>query len=373
MRAICHIGHHKTGTTSLQAFLSRNAPSLLKGGILYPWVESQGAAFAVASAVGRLDLPKELPINIREAHNALAFRMLADSVESWKVPPYHTDLPHSRQMLLALNNQIEAISPDHIVLCSEVMSQFGKVAKGQISRLRGVGLAGADEITIWCTLRRPDEQLVSWHGQQIRFGQAPAPLCDPENGLNLNWLHFDYRGVLKPWLDEIPEAKIVLRPYTETLAEGGSVKDFVKHAGIRFPKKLRSVPRMNVSLKPAVLTLMREANLNLPPPAARELAQVLPHLVEEFTLAGSSEVELLGQPSRDRLLERFLAIHDWLSEISGRTMFFTDLDGMSRCRPIPEKEALRQLLDQMSPDLFAHMEHAEIGEFVAGLCNAFRP
>ncbi|WP_156023824.1 hypothetical protein [Thioclava indica] len=373
MRAICHIGHHKTGTTSLQAFLSCNSPSLLKAGILYPWVESQGAAFAVASAAGRLDPPEVLPINIREAHNALAFRMLADSVESWKVPPYHTDLPHSRQMLLALNNQIEAIRPDHVVLCSEVMSQFGKVAKGQISRLRGIGLVGADEITIWCTLRRPDEQLVSWHGQQIRFGQAPAPLSDSENGLNLNWLHFDYRGVLEPWLDEIPEAKIVLRPYAETLAEGGSVKDFLKHAGIQFPKQLRPVPRMNVSLKPAVLTLMREANLTLSRPAARELAQVLPSLTERYSLAGSSEVELLGQRSRDRLLKSFLPIHDWLSEMSGRQAFFTDLDEMSRCRPIPEREALRQLLDQISPDLFTHMEHAEVGEFIAGLCSTFRP
>jgi len=373
MRAICHIGHHKTGTTSLQAFLSCNAPSLLKAGILYPWVESQGAAFAVANAVGRLDPSEMLPINIREAHNALAFRMLADSVESWKVPSYHTDLPHSRQMLLALNNQIEAIRPDHIVLCSEVMSQFGKVAKGQIGRLRGIGLAGADEITIWCTLRRPDEQLVSWHGQQIRFGQAPAPLSDPENGLNLDWLHVDYRGVLEPWLDEIPEAKIVLRPYAETLAEGGSVKDFLKHAGIQFPKQLRSVPRMNVSLKPAVLALMREANLTLSGPAARELAQVLPLLTKGFTLARSSEVELLGQRARDRLLEHFLPIHDWLSEISGREALFTDLDEISRCRDIPESEAFRQLIDQILPDHFAQMQHAEIADFIAELCETFRP
>jgi len=176
MKAICHIGHHKTGTTTLQAFLSQNSHRLLQQGILYPWVESQGAAYSLAKAMGKGDKREILPINIREAHNALAFRMLADTLQSWKVPPYHQNLPHSNQLLLAVSNQIEALQPDWIVLCSEVMSHFGKVAPDQISRLRSTGLAAAEQIVVWCTLRRPDEQLVSWHGQQVRFGQAPAPL-----------------------------------------------------------------------------------------------------------------------------------------------------------------------------------------------------
>ena len=70
MRAVCHIGHHKTGTTSLQAFLSQNSHRLLQAGILYPWVESQGAAVALGKAVRGGDFAAMLPFNVREAQNA---------------------------------------------------------------------------------------------------------------------------------------------------------------------------------------------------------------------------------------------------------------------------------------------------------------
>lgn len=210
MEVICHIGHHKTGTTTLQTFLAQNSHRLLQAGILYPWVEMQGAAHALAKAIGEGDRQEILPFNIREAHNALAFRMLADTLPNWEVPQYHHNLPPSRQMLLALSSQINSLQPQSIVLCSEVMSHFGKIARPQIPRLRQGGLGEAEKFTLWCTLRRPDEQLVSWHGQQVRFGQSPIPLSDVEHGLNLRWLHVDYRGVIEPWLQHIPEEGLSL-------------------------------------------------------------------------------------------------------------------------------------------------------------------
>ena len=373
MRAYCHIGHHKTGTTSLQDFLSSNVPQLLRAGIIYPWVETQGAAFAVASAAGRAKIPDVLPINIREAQNALAFRMLADSVTEWKVPSYHADLPHSRQMMLAIRNQIEQIAPDAIVLCSEVMSHFGKVRQDQISRLRKVALEDVEDITLWCTLRRPDEQLTSWHAQQVRFGMSPEPLSDPAKGLNLKWLHVDYRGVIAPWIEHIPEAEVKLRPYREVMAQGGSVEDFVKNSGIAFPKDMQPARRLNVSLPPAVVSLLREANAVLPKPAANELSGIMSLLSPGLDLASAKEVEFLGQASRDRLAAHFTPIHEWLSEISGRDRFFDDIEEMRACRPVPERVALRQLLDQLSPELFQLAKHSEIAGFIRSFREDFRP
>ena len=367
MEAICHIGHHKTGTTTLQAFLAQNSHRLLQTGILYPWVEMQGAAHALTKARGAGDRQEILPINIREAHNALAFRMLADVLPNWKVPRYHPNLPHSRQMLLGMKAQIHGLRPEHVVLCSEVMSHFGKSAVGQIARLRKEGLEDAGDFTLWCTLRRPDEQLVSWHGQQMRFGQSPAPLSDPEHGLNLNWLHVDYRGVIEPWLGQIPEARLILRPYRETMAEGGSVEDFLRNSGLRAPAGLLPALTMNVSHKPAVVSLLRIANGQLP----RELSRALFDHAEELTrgmkLASSSEVELLGPESRARLVAHFAPIHDWLSATSGRSAFFTDIDEMAVCRPIPEEVALRSLLDQLTPDRIATLPEPELRDFLTGL------
>jgi hypothetical protein len=369
MEVICHIGHHKTGTTTLQAFLSQNSHRLLQAGILYPWVEMQGAAHALAKAMGRGDRQEILPINIREAHNALAFRILADALPNWTVPPYHHNLPHSRQMMLALSNQISSLKPGTIVLCSEVMSHFGKIATGQISRLRQEGLGEAEKFALWCTLRRPDEQLVSWHGQQLRFGQAPAPLSDAEHGLNLHWLHVDYRGVIEPWLQQIPEARPILRPYRETMAVGGSVEDFLTNSGLEAPRGLLPASTMNVSYKPAVISLLRLANGQLPRELARELADSVEVLTDGMRLAGSAEVEFLGPVSRARLVEHFAPIHKWLSQTSGRSAFFADIDNMATCRPISEKAAFQGLLDQLTPRHIAKMARPEIRDFLTGLRN----
>ena len=367
MKVICHIGHHKTGTTTLQAFLSENSLSLLKAGILYPWTESEGASNALARAIDASNPNGEPSFNIREPHNALAFRMLADALPKCKVPAHHPNLPPSRHMLMAVAKQITALKPSDVVLCSEVMSHFGKAAPGQIKRLRNVALAEAQNFTLWCTLRRPDQQLVSWHGQQVRFGQSPKPLSDPDGGLNLKWLHVDYRGVVAPWLEQIENCTLVLRPYAETMAVGGSVEDFIQRSGLKMPAKLRAAKTMNISMKPAVVSLLRLANAALPTEHAQKLAAEIRGITRFMKLPGSSEVEFLGLDARTRLAEHFQPIHDWLSATAGRDRFFADIEEMAVCRPVPEMAALQMLLDQLSDRQIRNAGTDEISTFLADL------
>ena len=175
--------------------------------------------------------------------------------------------------------------------------------------------------------------------------------------------------MIEPWLEQIPEARLILRPYRETMAEGGSVEDFLQNSGLRAPVGLLPALTMNVSHKPAVVSLLRIANGSLP----RELSRALFDQAEELTagmrLAGSSEVEFLGPVSRARLVDHFAPIHDWLSRISGRSAFFTDIDEMAVCRPIPEQIALRSLLDQLTPDRIAALPEPELRDFLTGLRN----
>ncbi|SEO23496.1 hypothetical protein SAMN04488103_1167 [Gemmobacter aquatilis] len=369
MKLVCHIGHHKTGTTSLQVFLSQNSHALLQAGILYPWVESQGATTAVMKGLTG-DMEGVLPINIREAHNALAFRMLADAIPHWKVPPYHRELPHSKQMLIALRNQMEALMPEAVVLCSEVMSHFGIAAPQLITQLRKP--TEQADFKLYCTLRRPDEQLVSWHGQQIRFGQAPAPLSDPAEGIKFGNLHVDYRGVVEPWLKRIPDATFLINPYRETIADGGSIQHFVKHSGISFPENLLEAPTMNVSQPAALIPLLREANRVLPKPAAQALAHEMADLTEGLDLPGTREVEFFGPAARAQLLDYFRPIHAWLTALTGRTAFFTDLEEMAVCKPVSDSEALRQVLDQITPDHLAALSSDEARRFVTLMCDTHR-
>lgn len=369
MKLVCHIGHHKTGTTSLQVFLSQNSHALLKAGILYPWVETQGASVAMAKGL-QGDVAGVLPINVREAHNALAFRMLADGTQHWKVPPYHKELPHSTQMLIALRNQIDAVQPETVVLCSEVMSHFGIAAPDQIGRLHRA-LARA-EFHLYCTLRRPDEQLVSWHGQQLRFGQAPAPLSDPAKGVNFDGLHFDYRSVLEPWMKRLPQATVQINNYQETIKVGGSIDHFLHHTGIRFPEGLLPASSMNMGFPVALYPLLREANHALPRPASLALSHELDRLTEGLTLPGTKEVEFFGQTMRDRMMAHFTPIHDWLGTVTERDAFFPDMAEMARCKPLSSEQALRQVLDQITPDHIASLSAPEARTFVQEMCATYR-
>ena len=71
------IGHHKTGSTALQTYLANNYLTLLRQGILYPAVDAEGSAANLAAAIkGRDDMVNLGRMNVREPHNALAFRIL---------------------------------------------------------------------------------------------------------------------------------------------------------------------------------------------------------------------------------------------------------------------------------------------------------
>jgi len=159
----------------------------------------------------------------------------------------------------------------------------------------------------------------------------------------------------------------VLRPYREALAEGGSVDDFLKYAGFAVPKGLLQTPSMNISRKPAVVSLLRLANAQLPQPQAKELADMIGMLTDKMTLSGTSEVEFLGPASRAKLVERFRPIHDWLSQVSGRETFFSDIEEMAICKPISESEALQSLLEQLSPLKIAQIAAPEVRDFLTRL------
>lgn len=365
--------------------MSTHAAAFLREGTLYPWVEPEGAALMAQALAqprprlrrrirarlrGESALLNERPLpsmNVREAHNALAFSMLADA-RDWRIPHLHPDLPPTDSMLQGIGQQMRHLAPRHLVICSEVMSHFGLSAPDQIDRLAGA-LDGAD-LHLWCNLRRPDQQAVSWHGQRVRFGHAPRPLSDPE-GLDMTWLHFDYRGVIEPWLQRLPDCRVTLRPYHKVVQAGGSIPDFIAGTGMTMPADLPQPGQMNISRHPAATAILREANAALPHEVAREMAPTLSHLARSLPLVPAGDVELIGAANRARMLHAFRPIHDWLSKISGAP-FFQDLDDMLTCLPVPEADAAAQLLALLRPHLDEFTDPAQ-RDFLAARLAAANP
>jgi hypothetical protein len=363
MRVILFIGHHKVGSTSLQDFLSRNSVALARAGILYPSVDFEGMALMLGTALSAQRWVGDLPINAREPHNALAFRMLSEHKKGG-IPPYHKGLPASSQMFRAIRKQIEFLAPDTVILAAEVFANFAAADPELIARL-GQVFEGA-EITVIATLRRIDDYLASWHGQRLKFGHDLAPLCGDGMQGYFGTIHFDYRLMLKGWIDAMPDARFVLRDYSAVRAAGGSIPDFVAQAGLALPPDLVPEQRTNESLHRGVYEIVRRANTALGGPQAKRLRRFLRQITPELDLPPSRDIELFGARNRQILARRFEPVQGFLADVSGVSPFFADQQEITSCRPVPEADAFRQALDGLARCRIEFAE-PEIQDFLKAL------
>lgn len=368
MHVSLYIGHHKVGSTSLQVFLSQNFNRLLDAGILYPFTEMRGAAAALARS-RRGDTAEMLPVNIREPHSALAYRMMAD-ISDRKVPQQFQMLPHSQQMLHAISCQVHALQPAGLILCSEAFVNFGAVEPQLVTQLCNQFPNAA--FSLYCGLRRPDEYMVSWHGQRIKVSEPVEPLRKGAWSFYTPTIHFDYRLAVEAWLDLVPGRHNVLRNYSDILKAGGSEADYMAHSGLAFPEGMLPAVSANKSLPLAVTEIARRGNAALPTPEAHRLVRFLLEVDSRIALPRNADVEMFGSGHRQHIHEGFQPIHDWLGLVAGVEAFFPDLDRMLECRPLPEAEAVRAALDQLSPEVTEPLS-APIREFIAQERASFDP
>lgn len=355
MKLILYIGHHKVGSTTLQQFLAQNSHTLLKAGILYPAVESQGLSYMLRKAMGRGDVAEPLDFNVREPHNALSFRMWHQR-KGKPMPVYHRLIPSMPQLKAVLDNQVTALAPDTIILCSEVMANFGRIDLTLIDQI--CEMFGPVEVEIYAVLRRPDVYMASWHGQRLRFGGRFEALRDGGFETYLKGIHFDYRTMLKPWMQRCAKARFHFRSYDQVMANGGSVEDFTATVGAAFPKDLLPAERLNTSYPHALYEIARRGNHGLEKPEARDLREGLMLLSDELDLPTNNAVELYGAENRALLHDAFQPVEAWLREVTGQPAFFPDLEAMLTPHPRPELDVAREVLGRIQSSGLArdHMD-----------------
>lgn len=346
MKIILYIGHHKVGSTALQAFLARNWLPLARAGILYPSVEAHGFAGNLKSALGAGEAFEQLPIQIREPHSALAYRMIAD-VSDRPIPPQFQGLPATPQMFRALCKQVEHLQPHTMILCSEALSNFGQVDPELVTRLCDV-FPGA-KFQTYCALRRPDDYITSWHGQRLKVGETPPALWEDGFAQYRDGIHFDYRLVVQAWQDRVPGGRMILRNYADILATGGSAEDFIAQTGLALPADTQPARRENTSLPLASFALMDRANRDLGAHVAHPLSLYLQTHGQVLSPVPDSDIEMFGQEQRDQMADAFAPIHDHLNRLARTHAFFPDIDEMRRTRPVPAIDAARRLLAVFSP------------------------
>lgn len=343
-RLVLFIGHHKVGSTSLQDYFARNAPALAREGILYPFVDFQGLSYLAAGLAKPIGDFDSLPMNVREPHNALAFRMIATS-RNEKVPGYHKKLPGLPQMENALDQQLAFFNPHTVVMAAEVFANFAVRCPEMIERLLNV-FDGFD-VTLLATLRRVDEYMMSWHGQRLKFGHNLRRLS--KDGLDdfVGGIHFDYAQILEGWLAQLPDAKIILRDYADVRDAGGSVADFITQGDLKLPKGLQPERRQNDSLHRGIYELVRRGNLDLPRPLSGHYRSTLRDLSAKMDLPKSNDIELFGAANRKAIVEAFAPINARLGEIAQtKGPFFTDDEAVLKTLALDEGEAMMSAKEQ---------------------------
>ena len=364
MKVALFIGHHKTGSTSLQGYFCNNYDDLLRKGILYPAVESEGVAANLRSVLRGKRSEEETRFNVREPHNALAFKLLHEVLEQ-DVPRWHPNLPSYHQMMLLIQHQVRELAPDHLVLCSEVFSRLG----GQGWRLLLPKLHDAlasDGTTIVLNLRRPDKYLASWHQQRLKFGAKLSPLR--EDGLKgyLGSIHFRVDQIAERWSEVFTDATLILRNYDDVLAAGGSVTDFFAQTGL--PKAVGDDDAaLNPSVPFALAEVARLANHTVPSIAVAVMDYLLA-IGPRIDLTPNAQVEMFGAANRDVLCKAFEPVHRGIAKMAGRTLFFPDIDEARTVRPVAELEALRAAL----PLVQADVRQAKVSEPVRDFITGFR-
>jgi len=317
---------------------------MLRAGILYPSVESQGMARNLLVALSGQDIPTiGEGLNIIEPHNALALKLKTEE-DRHGVPPYYPNLPSGFQMLEMLDKQISALDPGSVILCSEVFALLGLTEKREsIKRL--ARRFAHHEVTIYCNLRRPDEYISSWHRQRLKFGAKLAKLSEGALDEYLNGAHFQQAKLIEGWVtDHFPDAKLVIRNFDDVKAAGGSVKDFIASSGIAFPEHVNIPKDQNPSVPSAFAEIGRRALHELPRETASQIVGWLSSAGARVAHHSDKQVEVFGPENREILLSRFRPVAEKLNEMTGRHPFYPNFEDFGCCRPIAEMDAVKDAL-----------------------------
>lgn len=141
-RVLVHIGPHKTGTTTIQHFLTQNRAALLDHGILYP-------------EAGRRERG-----HLRYFHHPL-IKALMDH-----------DEPETARHVAEMQEEIARHRPRTVILSSEVLARTS-LAPETFASLRGLFPAARREWLMY--LRRQDDLLISYYAERIQRGRLGWP------------------------------------------------------------------------------------------------------------------------------------------------------------------------------------------------------
>ena len=236
MRAILHVGFPKTGTTSIQAYCSRNTTALREHGILYPetgrklWFKDRKRHIGFAMAC---EVPDQPP---------------SAAMKSYGLTTARARQRFTRTFLRRLDREIARNRDAAVAVFSdEGLSSFRDPRMLQF--IHDQMTARFDSVTIVCMLREPAGYLASAYSQYIKMGGVETWQMFKEKRLSTT-LFLDR---IATWQDIFGRDQVLTR-----VLQRDAVAQFQELLGL--PPATDSAERENPSLSRFGLDLLRAVN-----------------------------------------------------------------------------------------------------------------
>ena len=228
MKLLFHMGSHKTGTTSLQSYLSEIAPQLSETGILYPRPKTEIPPHSIllSGLMPEDDLPRIVRFSgsedQRKARKTRALEVLRKLAQ------------RSPEATLLLSSE-EFFTP----IPEQGLSTFKQELMD----------AGISSFSFIAYLRRPSAFYVSWLQQVLKASFLPPKIAPPP-----------YEEIFTPYLKVFGEKAVQLRLYPEVWPQGDdTVQDFFREVLGRegLAQHRAGRPKVNQSLSAESIALMQ--------------------------------------------------------------------------------------------------------------------
>lgn len=344
MNCILHIGTEKTGTSSVQRFLSANREALAQRGILYPTspglqVHEKLAAYAAADEK-RDDL--RIANNIGDLSDLIEFRARFESELDAELD--------RRQNARRVNTVI--FSSEHCHSRLETLDE--------IVTLKQLLDARFDKITILVYFRRQDRMAVSLYSTQVKYGGVRQSVFPSINGEAIPY-YFDFYRIASNWRNAYSHSSIRPRVYHRSELVANDIIDDLCHACGIDTEGLKRPPRSNESLTEPAQVFLRMFNQHCPgfcDGSVNELRQnVVPVLEKYYT--GRGRKPAVG--AAREFMSRFRDTNRRLGEeyFGGQDPFDAEFD------EYPETESEYQITPEECVDIAAQLWKEKASQVLA--------
>lgn len=237
-RVLLHIGMHKTGTTAIQVFCSKNAGRLERLGFLYPLA---GRPIVTDVSYGHHLLPWSLTHHI--SHPGFWPAGIQNHMDIWDVLQREiADSPCTTAILSS--EEFDTLSAGQVAIIADRLSDF--------------------DVQLILYLRRLDELVQGMYTTDVVFNGAKSDVSEYKSSMRTP---LEYDSLVDPWLTHFPITPTI-RLYDSALLATGAVSDFLNTVGVDQPQidELDSKEKINVGCWPwYVVEVCRQMNVqNLP-------------------------------------------------------------------------------------------------------------